>query len=152
MNGRMWWALLVLSLVVVAGWTLVAARGALRPAVSRGDLRAGHDQISPVEQAAQLDSLLAAVSTPPRNPFAAPSAPPATARARGALVPPVESPPRVVLLVEDVGGTIVQIEVGGETSARMAVGGTFRGWTVLAISGDGVTVVKGNRQFVLPRP
>jgi hypothetical protein len=151
-TGRVWWALLALILLIVAGRTLLAAQEALRPTVSRGDIPAGRERDNPVAGSARIDSLLAAVSTPPRNPLAAPAPPPGPARGRGAAVPAVEPPPRVLLLVEDVGGTIVQIEVGGPTSGRMTVGSTFQGWTVQGITPAGVAVLKGNRQLLLPRP
>jgi hypothetical protein len=151
-NGRVWWTLLVLSLVIVAGRSLLAAQGALRPTAPRADFAAGGNAVNPVTQSAQIDSILAAVSPPPRNPFAAPPPPPTPARVRGAADPALEAAPRVVLLMEDVGGATVQIEVGGETSGQMKAGSTFRGWTVQAITAAGVAVVKGNRQLLLPRP
>lgn len=152
MIGRLCWALLALSLLVVAGRALLAAEGALRPTPPRAEFTAGGGGDSPVERAAEQDSILAAVSPPARNPFTVPSAPSGPMRPRGAPPAPEEATPRVVLMMEDGGGTILQLEVGGVTSGQMRVGSTFQGWTVQSISAAGVVVVKGGRQLVLSRP
>jgi len=146
------WLILGVSLVLVAGRSLLAGQAVLRVEAQSGQFGGNRGAEPVLLRAMHQDSLLMQLTTPDRDPFGPPRANyVAPARPK----PPVEvppEPPKAVLLMQDATGTQVQIEVDGQTSGRMTVGSSFRGWTVTAITGSGITVKKGNHQYTLPRP
>jgi hypothetical protein len=146
------WLFLVTGLVLTAGRALIAARESLR--VEPGAFRYGRPHVpdSLFASASLGDSMLSAMAVPDRDPFGAPK-PRQTDRPRwpakeaAALVRP-----RVVLLMQDGSSTLVQLEVESRTSGWMSVGSAFQGWTIEAITSDGVTVSNGKTRLTLPKP
>jgi len=154
-NARVaWWVMAIVTLLAM-GRVVMAARvsGSAQAVVPKsvsgsayGPLMAALDR---------QDSLLAAVSVSSRDPFRAWTPTSTTAPVRTAPIvapPPPLIPPRVVVFMQDGTSTIVQFEVDGDTSPRLPVGGSFRGWTITGISGRSVTLSKDGQQFEVPRP
>src|SRR5512140_1682931 len=130
MNLRVAWVVLGVSLLLVAGRTLVAAQSALRFDGAHSRAAALHrQQETLVFDATRTDSLVRNTPTSVRNPFAAPPprivAAPAPRNKPQPPAPAPVTPPRVNLLIQDGNSTVVQIEVNGETSGRMNLGATF---------------------------
>lgn len=151
------WIILGVSLFLVAARTLIAAQAALQVDLPASTMRANRMQDSLVPDAARGDSLIKSVSGAVRNPFQPPVArstgTPTPRRPAVTTPPPAPvNPPRILLLMQDGSSTIVQMEVDGEQSPRMAEGSSFRGWTITSISPSAITVVKGESRFNLPRP
>ncbi|TPW09214.1 MAG: hypothetical protein FD129_2276 [bacterium] len=118
----------------------------------------GRDHGDPLLTAVdRQDSLLRAASVGSRDPFRAwtPPAPVGGSSKPGKAVappPPPVVPPRVAVLMDAGSGVIIQIEVEGETSPRLPVGGSFRGWTISGVSATMVTMVKDGKSVSVPRP
>ena len=155
MIGRIGVIALLVSLVLVAGRTVLAARSSLGTGPSAG-LRLGGSSGDPALLASQaLDSLLASCAIDVRrDPFRPGSVPlPIGARpAPSAPVVPVVTPPRVAVVLQDGNSIIVQIEVDGATSPRLGVGGTFRGWTITGIADRTITVSRDGKSYPINRP
>lgn len=153
MSLRPAWVVLALSLVLVVGRSLMAAQSALVVAGVKNS-RLAAAQVDPaVAAVAHQDSLLRNAPGSSRDPFRAWQAPSGeVARTAGRPQPEPVAPPRVSVYLDDGATRLVQIEVDGETSGRLAVGGSFRGWAVTGITPGGVIVIKNGQRFVLPRP
>ena len=103
----------------------------------------------------QQDSLLRSASLSARDPFkawtpAGPAGSPKTVAVASALTPVI--PPRAVLLMQDGSSMIVQIEVDGEPSPKLPIGGSFRGWTITGVTPSKVTLVKDGKSYSVDRP
>ena len=155
MKFRISWIILSISLLLIAGRTILAAQSGLRVDSPQSKTRVNRKQDMLVMDAARGDSLIRNASAARRNPFGAPvSRVVPGPRVTKPVEPPPEpvKPPRVMLFMQDEGSTVVQLEVEGEASGRMGVGSSFRGWTITSITESAVTVVKENSRFNLPRP
>lgn len=154
MNTRYGWWIMIVVLILLGGRTFMAARSAAIGNLKESKNVARADDDPLLTSVDRQDSLLAVANRSSRDPFRAGSPPPMGA-ARTATVAPEPGPvvpPRVAVLMDTGSGVIIQIEVDGETSPRLPVGGTFRGWTVGTISATTVTILKGGEQFTVPRP
>ena len=155
MDTRLVWIVMGLALLLVGGRTLLAAQSALSPDLQQEGKSANRRQDTLVYEATRSDSLIRSISGLPRSPFMAPPArlaQVAQKRKANELPPAPVVPPRALLLMEDGNSTVVQIEVDGETSGRMSIGNSFRGWTITAINERGIVVSNGSSTFNLPRP
>jgi hypothetical protein len=157
MTSRVVLIILGVTLLLVGGRTMLAAQSAL--GVDSDDARraVNRRQDTLVREAARGDSLIRSIGPLRRSPFAVPPARIAAAtvpRNKPATTPapaPV-APPRVILLMQDGNSTLVQMEVDGETSPRMAIGNSFRGWTIVGVNERGIIVTNGSSTYNLPRP
>jgi len=155
MNNRFGWWIMIAVMVLLGGRTVLAARSA---AISnlRESKEAARIQADPLLTAVdRQDSLLLAASISSRDPFRAWTPTPSSNQVKAstaAAAPAPVVPPRVAVVMDTGTSVIIQIEVDGETSPRLPVGGAFRGWTITGVSATTVTVVKDGRTFTVRRP
>jgi hypothetical protein len=153
-NERTAYFVLGVVLILVMGRTVLATQSSA-PKTDGSANVAGRLTDPVLIRLATQDSLLRTPVANRRDPFR-PWNPPVTATTgRPTAATPAPAPvvpPRVVVFMQDGNSVIVQFEVGGDTSPRLPVGGSFRGWTVVGVSGGNVTLSKDGQQFAVPRP
>ena len=155
MMERAGYLTLLVCLILVAGRVVLAAQSSL---AVRTDTRTGisANLADPLITGLTVeDSLLAAKVANRRDPFRPwnpLSTSIGTSAAREAPVATPLVPPRVAVVMDTGTSVIIQIEVDGETSPRLPIGGTFRGWTISGVSATTVTVVKNGQAFTVRRP
>jgi hypothetical protein len=99
---------------------------------------------------AYKDSILSTTEACDRNPFSAP-------RARRRTPPPVrqqdpepeEGPPSLAALLYDNVEPAVQLKYKSSVSTWLRKGDSFRGWVILEISPNSVTILKDGESVVL---
>jgi hypothetical protein len=155
MNPRVGYIALAIVLIVAMGRTVLATQASLVRRDEGGTALAGRFTDPMLSRLAADDSLLSSLARNRRDPFRPwnpVSSAPAVRTTPAEPEPPPLVPPRVVVYMQDGTSTIVQFEVDGDTSPRLAVGGSFRGWTITGISGRTVSLSKNGQQFAVPRP
>jgi len=155
MSARLGWWVMIAVMTLLAGRTVLAARSAAISNFreSKNAARVGSDPL--LTAVDRQDSLLTVASLSSRDPFRAwtPSGPVSAPRtSTAASVPAPVVPPRIAVLMDTGSSVIIEIEVNGETSPRLPVGGSFRGWTIAGVSESSVTFIKDGKRFTVPRP
>lgn len=154
MSRRYGWWVMIAVMVLLGGRTVLAARSAAmsQRTESKETARLQSDPL--LTAVDRQDSLLVAASLSSRDPFRAwTPTQVSTAQASPTVAAPAPVvPPRVAVVMDTGTSVIIQIEVDGETSPRLPIGGTFRGWTITNVSASTVTVAKAGKQVTVPRP
>jgi hypothetical protein len=106
------------------------------------------EHVPQVVAAAAMDSTLARMESPDRDPFR----PPAAARGnevRRHVPPPLPDPPQLRMILVDQVSPEVQLAVGDDLSGRLQNGQSFRGWKVISITPGACIVENGGRTITL---